>query len=159
MKPDPIPAGEAARALQEVRHRRDQVVGTKVVPDWFWATLGVLLVAFIGSIESEIPWLVATGSVVYAVGLAALIFALLRRGGPQIRNNLIGARGGLAITGLTLGLVAVGLGVAFGVHALGVPLPGTVGAAAVALAMVIGGPLLMRYLRRVMSSRPVGGLR
>ena len=68
-------------------------------------------------------------------------------------------RGGLAIAALTLVLVAAGLGLAFGPAALEVPHPATFGGAIVAVGLAVGGPLLMRYLHTLMSSRATGGAR
>lgn len=149
---DPI---DAELALAEVRLRREQVVDSNLVPGWFWPSIGGLLVLFVAAVESARPLLVAAGSVFYALGLSALIVAVVRRSRVQVRTDLIGVRGGLAIAGFALGLVAAGLGIAFGLDALGVPWPATIACVPVAVALATGGPRLMAHLRRLMLSRPL----
>ncbi|MFC7533900.1 hypothetical protein [Actinoplanes sp. GCM10030250] len=154
-----IPPVDAEIALAEMQARRAQVVDTNLVPPWFWYSIGGLMVLFVAAVESEINWLVAAGSVVYALGLGALIFAVVRKARVQVRPELIGVRGALAITAFTVVLVATGVALGFTLEALGVPLPATLGCLPVAVGLALGGPRLMAYLRRVMLSRPLGGSR
>ncbi|MFF5083967.1 hypothetical protein ACFY36_43530 [Actinoplanes sp. NPDC000266] len=153
---DPI---DAELALAEVRIRRDQVVTSNLVPTWFWPTIGALMLLFVAAVESRIPWLVATGSAVYGLGLAAAIGAVAFRSRVQVRNALLGPRGALAIAAFALSLVAAGLALAFTLKALGTPHPATIAMVPVALGMAFGGPRLMAYLRRLMLSRPLAGAR
>lgn len=150
-----IPPIDAELALAEVHARREQVVGSSVVPSWFWSAVGGLILVFVAAIESRRPVLVATGTAVYAVGLATLIIAVVRRSHVQVRPALLGVRGGLSIAGFALSLVAVGLALGFTLQALGVRMPATIACVPVALAMAVGGPRLMGYLRRLMLSRPL----
>ena len=154
-----IPPIDAELALAEVRIRREQVVEANLVPTWFWAGIGVLMMVFVAAVESRRPPLVAVGSVVYAIGLAALILAVVRRARVQVRPALIGARGGLAIAGFSVGLAGLGVGLGLLLKAAGVAWPATIACAPVAAGLAIGGPLLMGYLRRVMLSRPLAGSR
>ncbi|MGK5682914.1 hypothetical protein [Actinoplanes sp. URMC 104] len=150
---------DAELALAEVRARREQVIVANLVPGWFWPSVGALMLLFVAAVESGRPWLVATGTVLYVSGLAALILAIVRRSRVQVRNDLLGVRGGLAIAAFALALVAVGLGLGFTLDALGVPAPGTIACVPVAVGMAVGGPALMAHLRRVMLSRPPAGPR
>jgi hypothetical protein len=84
---------------------------------------------------------------------------MVRRARVQVRPELLGVRGGLAIAGFTLVLVAVGIGLGFTLDALGVPWSATIGCLPVAAGLAIGGPRLMSYLRRLMLSRPLTGSR
>jgi hypothetical protein len=152
-----IPTTEAARALAEVHARRDQVVRGTLVPDWFWPAVGALMVAFIAAVESGRTSAVAVGTVVYVIGLATVIGRVATRQRAQVRNALLGARGGLAIATLVVLLVGLGLGVGLGLDALGAPYPATIAGAVTAVAMTLTGPLLMRHLHTVMTSRPVAG--
>ena len=154
-----IPAIDAELALAEVHARREQVIGSNLVPGWFWPSIGGLMVLFVGAVESDVAWVVAVGTLIYVLGLGALIVAVVRRARVQVRPELLGTRGGLAIAGFALGLVAVGLALGFGLQALGVPYPATVAVVPVAVALAVGGPRLMAYLRRLMLSRPLGGSR
>lgn len=154
-----IPPIDAELALAEMQARRAQVVDTNLVPSWFWASIGVLMVLFVAAVESEIGWLVAVGSAGYGLGLAALILAVVRKARVQVRPELIGFRGALAIAGFAVGLVALGLAIGFTLDALGVPLPATIACVPVALGLAFGGPRLMAHLRRIILSRPLAGAR
>ena len=154
-----IPPIDAELALAEVQARREQVVDNNLVPSWFWLSLGGLMVLFVAAVESSAPWLVVVGSVGYAAGLAGLIVAVVRRGRVQVRPELLGVRGGLAIAAFALGLVALGVGLGFALDALGVPWPATLGCLPVAAGLAAGGPRLMSHLRGLMLSRPLAGRR
>ncbi|HET6534301.1 MAG TPA: hypothetical protein VFH03_27285 [Actinoplanes sp.] len=154
-----IPPVDAELALAEVHARRAQVVGTNLVPAWFWPAIAGLILLFVAAMESDIRWLTAVGTVVYSLGLAILILLVVRRARVQVRPDLLGVRGGLAIAGFAVGLVAVGLGLGLILQALGVPWPATIACVPVAVGLAVGGPRLMAYLRRLMLSRPLVGER
>ncbi|MFR9777282.1 hypothetical protein ACL02O_14645 [Micromonospora sp. MS34] len=146
----------AADALAEIHARRDQAVTASLVPAWYWPSLGGLVVAFTAAAETHRPWVVAVGSIGYAVGLAALISRVVLRHRAQVRHSLLGARGAFGIVGYVLVLVALGLGAGFAAQAAGLRWPATVGAAVTALVMALSGPRLMGYLCGVMTARPIG---
>ena len=152
-----IPPVEAELALAEVHARRAQVVGSDLVPTWYWPSIGVLMLLFVAAVESQRPLLVAAGSVLYALGLSSLIIVVVRRARVQVRQDLLGIRGGLAIAAFALCLVALGIGLGFTLQALGVPRPATIACVPVAAALTLGGPRLMAHLRRLMLSRPLAG--
>ncbi|WP_433824755.1 hypothetical protein ACQP2E_21675 [Actinoplanes sp. CA-015351] len=152
-----VPPIDAELALAEIQLRRAQVVDTNLVPRWFWFSIAALMVAFVAAVESGVTWIVATGSIVYALGICALIIAMVRHARVQVRTGLLGLRGGLAIAGFTLVLVAAGIGLGFALEALGVPFPATLGCVPVALGLAVGGPALMSHLRRIMLARPLAG--
>ncbi|BBH70358.1 hypothetical protein ACTI_70430 [Actinoplanes sp. OR16] len=152
-----IPPVDAELALAEIHARRAQVVDTNLVPVWFWRAIAALMIAFIAAVETGVTWIVATGTIAYALGLTALIIAVVRHARVQVRTGLIGVRGGLAIAVFTLTLVAIGIGLGFGLEALGVPFPATLAGIPVALGLALGGPRLMAHLRRVMLARPLAG--
>lgn len=154
-----IPPIDAEIALAEMRARRQQVVETNLVPRWYWPAIGAMMLLFVGSVESGIVWLVVAGSVAYALGLGAVIFAVVRKARVQVRQDLIGARGIVAIMAFALLLVVFGVGLGFALEALSVPFPATLAIVPVAVALTAGGPLLMSYLRRLMLSRPLAGSR
>lgn len=151
-----ISPAAAADALAEIHSRRDQVVTATLVPDWYWPAVGGLMVAFTAAVESARPWLVAVGSVAYALGLTAVVVRVALRHRAQVRNTLIGVRGAAAIVGYVLCLVALGLAIGFAAESAGLGWPATIGAAATAGAMTATGQALMRYLRGVMTARPIG---
>ncbi|KXK63505.1 hypothetical protein AWW66_02910 [Micromonospora rosaria] len=147
----------AADALTEIRNRRDQAIDATLVPGWYWPAVGGLMVAFTAAVETARPWVVAVGSVGYALGLGALVTRVALRHRAQVRNDLLGVRGGLAIVGYVLTLVALGLGSGFAADAAGLSWPATIGAGATGLTMALSGHRLTGYLRSVMSARPIGG--
>jgi hypothetical protein len=152
-----IPPVDAELALAEVRARRDQVVTGSLIPAWYWATLGVTLVGFVACVESGRPWLIAVGTLVYVAAICGVVAVVATGQQAQVRNELLGLHGGLAIAGFVLVHVGGGLALGFLLDALGVPWPATIGVVPVAVSMAVCGPLLMRHLRRVMLARPLGG--
>jgi hypothetical protein len=154
-----IPAADAARALDSVRAGRDKVIATDLIPDWYWPSLGGLIVMFVASVESGRDWIVIVGSLLFAVGMGALLGAIVRRRPVQLNATLLGLRGALTIAGYTVALVAIGLGGALALQLAGVGRPGTIAVAVVAVLMTFTGPLLVRHLQRLMLARPLGGTR
>lgn len=154
-----VPGVEAAQALSEVHRRREQVVTGTLVPDWYWTALGAAMLVFIAAVDSGRGWAVGIGTLVFVASLAALVGYVASRQRVQVRNELIGLRGGLAIGGFAVTLVAITLGLSFGLAAAGLPYAATAGGVVTAVGMAVGGPRLMRYLRTLMTSRPIGGRR
>ena len=74
----------------------------------------------------------------------------------QVRGGLLGARGILLILGFVAVVVGASLAVAFSLQAAGVPGPALAGNAFGAACLVVGGPLLMGALRRIMLANRTG---
>jgi hypothetical protein len=104
-------------------------------------------------VESRRPVLIAITVPLFAIGLIATIFGVVLRSRAQIRTYYLGRPGALAIGEFVLVAVVVGLGTAFALLAAGFGWPATAGNAAAGLVLVVGGPLLMRRLRRIMAAR------
>lgn len=90
----------------------------------------------------------------FAVGLVGGTAWVVRQAiRVKVRTDLVGVRG----LGLILGFVAVtvtaALSVAFSLKGAGAAYPATWGQLAAAVCLVVGGPLLMRALRRIMVDR------
>jgi peptidoglycan/LPS O-acetylase OafA/YrhL len=154
-----IPPTDAELALAEMRSRREQVVDTNLVPTWFWVAVSALMLLFVAAIESRVGWVIAAATLVYTLGLGAVILALVRKARVQVRQTLIGTRGIATILGFAAVLVAAGVGLGFTLEALSVPFPATLAILPVALGLVLGGPRLMSHLRKLMLSRPLAGSR
>ncbi|MFE9919733.1 hypothetical protein ACFYPG_31715 [Micromonospora sp. NPDC005553] len=152
-----ITPAAAANALAEIHARREQAVTAALVPAWFWPAVGGLMVAFTATVESRRPWLVAVGSMAYAIGLTAVVGLLVLRHRAQVHAHIIGVRGVAVIAVYALALVALGVGTGFTAEAAGLSWPATVGTATAGGAMTATGEPLMRYLRRMMTTRPLGG--
>jgi hypothetical protein len=144
---------QAVHALDEIRARQRQVLTATVIPDWFWGAVGALMVVFTIGVESRRPVLIGICVTVFVLGLNAVIWAVIARNRAGIRNRYLGRPGFGLILGFAAALVALGLAVGFGFAALGFGWPATAANAVVAIALAIGGPLLMRRLRRVMVAR------
>ena len=87
-----------------------------------------------------------------AVLTGAMIPAVRRR--VQVNSaTQPDARAAAAIIGLILLVDGAILGTAASLHAARVPYPGTIGTAAGAAVIVIGGPLVNQYMRRLMLSQ------
>lgn len=77
----------------------------------------------------------------------------------RLRNGLLDGRGVAAILGFVALIVGGTLGIAFALRAGGVHYPATLACAAGGIAMGLGGPVLMRTLRRIMLGNRAGSPR
>jgi len=149
---------EAARALTEIGQRQEQVINLALIPTWYWWAVAGLMVGLSAAVDSHRPVAIGLGTSLFVLGILAVtgrvVFSAAWR--AQLRNDLLGAGGVLAILGFVAIILAVSLPTAFALQAAGVRYPATVGVLAGAVLMVIGGPLLMRHLRRVMLSHRTG---
>lgn len=154
---DEVNPHEAAQALTEIGQRRQQVIDVSVLPIWFWWAIGVLQIVLAAAVESKHPVAIGVGVTVFAVGLPWSIIRVVRRSVALVkpRNDLMVPKGAAAILGFVALILAVALPTAFALEAAGAAYPATSGIAAEAVVLVVGGPLLMRYLRKVM--RDSGG--
>jgi hypothetical protein len=154
---EPIGSREAAQALAQIRDRREQVIDAATIPAWYWWLIGGLNVLLGVAVESHRPAFVAVGAVVFGVGLLVGTGWIVRRAiRVQIRTNLMGVRGVGLILALVAVTVAAALSVAFSLKGAGVAYPATWGQVAAAVCLVVGGPLLMRALRRIMLEHRAG---
>jgi hypothetical protein len=150
---------EAAGALTEIAQRRAQVVALTIIPTWFWWAVAVLMVGFTVAVESGRPLAVGIATAVFVVGIliatGRLVLGIVGRAQP--RRATLAPVGVLAILGFVAGTLAVSMPTAFALKAAGFRYPATAGILVTALCLVVGGPLLMRYLRHLMLNRPDGG--
>jgi hypothetical protein len=152
---------EAARALTEIRQRQEQVIKLAIIPAWYWWAIAGLMVGLSVAIDSHRRLAVGIGTSVFVVGVLTatgwVVIGGLRR--AQLRNELLGPTGVLAILGFVATVLAVSLPSAFAFQAAGVRYPATMGVLVGAVLMVVGGPLLMRFLHRVMLANRAGNQR
>jgi hypothetical protein len=147
---------EAAAALAEIQRRQEHVIKAVLVSGWYWWAMAAGMVA-IGAARDSGD-LVAQA---ITIPLAALVMAgLTGTMIPAVRRRVQvhsatqpGARGVAAVLGLILLIDGAILGTAASLHAARFPYPGTVGCAAGAAVIVIAGPLVNRYLSRLMLSQ------
>ena len=146
----------AATELAEIQRRYEHVIKAVLVPGWYWWAMAAGMVA-IGAARDSGDLLVQAITIplavlVMAVLTGAMIPAVRRR--VQVRSaTQPGARGAAAIFGLILLVDGVTVGTAASLAAAGVSYPVTIGTAAGAAVIVIAGPLVNRYLGRIMLSQ------
>jgi hypothetical protein len=154
-----VSADEAARALEEINHRTDQVIEKTLVPDWFWWAVAGLNVGLTAAVESERPLVIGIGTAVFVLGITAVtgltVLNALRY--AQVRNNLLGPSGAVAIVGFVALVLAITLPAAFVLDAADVPYSTVLATTLGGVVMVIGGPVLMRYVRKTMRNHRAGG--
>ena len=153
----PQPAGaEAAAELAEIRRRQERVIKAALVPFWYWWALAAPIVAYGAARDSGNLVVQAT-----VIPLALLVMAVLIGAGiPELRRRVkvhsspqITARVVAAIVGMIVLVDAVAISIAASLAAAHFRYPVTIGCAAGAAVLVIAGPLLNRYSRRLMLSQ------
>ena len=156
----PQPAGtggtsaEAAAELAEIRRRQEQVIKAVLVPVWYWWVMAAGIIA-IGVARDSGDLIVQAMTIPLAVLVmvvltGAMIPEVRRR--VQVHTAQTHARTAAAIIGLILLVDGVILGTAASLHAARFH-PATIGCAAGAAVLVIAGPLVNRYVRRLMLSQ------
>lgn len=149
----PVGPRMASAALEEIALRRRQVVDAATTfPGWYWPILGLAMVGLAAVIDTRNA---------VAIGIAAASFVLIvladtasvvipRYRRAQWNQELLGARGALAIVAFVWVVVGGSLALAFALQATGVSHPTTIGCAVGAAGVIVGGPMLMRRLRKIM---------
>jgi hypothetical protein len=156
-QPQPAATGltraEAAAGLAEIQRRQGQVIRAVLVPGWYWWVIAAGMVAIGAARDSG-----NTAVQAIAIPLAALVMAGVTAAMiPAVRRRVQvhsttqpGARAAAAIFGLIVLVDGVTVGTAAGLASAHAAHPGTLGTAAGAAVIVIAGPLLNAYLRRLM---------
>jgi hypothetical protein len=150
--------GDAARALAEIRRRQQQVIDQATVPAWYWWAVGALMVVLAVGVDIRTPTALGVGIPVFVVGLLSSTGVAIRGQFRQakLRNGLLDDKAVAAILGFVAMIVAGTLGIAFALRAAGIHYPATLACTAGGIAMGLGGPVLMRMLRRIMLANRAG---
>ncbi|HTX27384.1 MAG TPA: hypothetical protein VME19_10235 [Streptosporangiaceae bacterium] len=159
----PRPAGtgttraEAAAGLAEIQRRREQVIKAVLVPAWYWPAMAAAMIAYGAGRDIRELAVKATVIPLAVLALAALTGAVI----PELRRRVKvhtaaqpGARAVVAVAGMTVLVNAAAISTAASLAAARAPYPATTGCAAGAAALVIAGPLLNQYGRRLMRPGP-----
>jgi len=149
-------AAEAAAELAEIQQRQEQVIKTALVPAWYWWALAAPIIAYGAARDSRNLVVQAT-----VIPLAVLVMAVLIGAGiPELRRRVkvhsapqTTARMAAAIFGMIALVDGAAISTAASLAAARGPHPATIGCAAGAAVLVIAGPLLNRYSRRLMLSQ------
>jgi hypothetical protein len=152
-------ATDAQAALTEIRRRQDQAVDAALPPTWYWWAIGAASVGLGFVVDTRQAVAIAVSAIVYAIGVAILtVWAIL--GGPRrvkASQLLLGPEGAGWIVAFVGGLVVGTIGLAFLLQAIGIEFQATIATLACAIGLVVGGPLLMRRLGRLMKARADAG--
>jgi hypothetical protein len=152
---------DAARALDEIDQRTEQVIEHSLTPWWFWWAVAGLMVELSAAVESREPVVIGVGTAVFVLGVLVVtgwvVVGTLRHAKP--RTDLLGLAGVLAILGFVAVVVATTLPTAFLLEASGVRYPATLSMILSGALLVVGGPVLMRLLRQIMLASRAGGQR
>lgn len=155
---DRIDPSDAERALSEIGRRREQVIQRRIFPGWFWWAQGALTVAMAASFEYRNGAFVWVGVVVFMIGSLVINLPVSRAARAAPLNRALTDRGNAhKILAVLVTSIAVLLGVvvaaALGLHAAGVPYPGTIAAAIASTLFAVGGPMLVRYEAAILVRR------
>ena len=156
---DQVQPADAARALDEIGRRREQVIRRAMraaCPVWYWWTTAVLTIVCAASFEyrsGALCWLgitlFAVGSLVTGVPVSrAARAAPLRRGLDTARRETL-----VGLAAFVLVLLGVCLATGLSLKAAGVPYPATIAAAVAAVVFAVGGQVLIRYVTAMMVRR------
>jgi hypothetical protein len=152
---------EAARALAEVRRGQEHVIDLARLPNWYWWVMAALMVGLSATVDAarNRPAVIAVAAVAFSLGVTgATLYVTLRPWRrAQWHDQLLGARGAIAIVGFVGLVVGLTVGVAFSLEAAGVGRPATLGSLVGAVVVASGGPVLTRVLRRIMLENRIGG--
>jgi hypothetical protein len=147
---DRVEPADAARALDEIDRRREQVIRRRVFPTWWWWAYAVLFTEFTAAVGSGRGVVLWTGIGLFTVGSFVVDVPVRRaaRAAPPRRGLAGPGAARRTLIGLAL-FVAVLLGVAlatgFGLKAGGVPQPGTIAAAVAGMVFAVVGPMFVRW--------------
>ena len=158
---DQLRPDEAAHALTEISRRQEQVIRLAVIPNWYWWAIAVLMVAFAAAVDTRRGVVVGIATAVFVAGVLATTGRVVFRAvtSAQPRNDMLGPSGVFAILGFVAVTVGVSLATSFALKASGVSYPATIGVSVAAVMLVIGGPMLMRYLLGLMLANRSGSRR
>jgi hypothetical protein len=145
-------AAEAAAGLAEIQRWQEQVIKAVLVPVWYWWVIAAAIVAIGAARDSGNLVVQAT-----VIPLAVLVMAVLTgvmipevRRRVQVHAPQTDGRAAAAIFAMIVLVDGVIISLAISLAAAHVPHPVTIGCAAGAAVLVITGPLVNGYVRRLM---------
>jgi hypothetical protein len=149
---DHVSAEEARSSLATVDLGRRRVLDEVALPRWYWAGLAVGWVVLGVLADSASPVVSGIATLVFGAAHAAVAPRVLdgRHGSRrlQVRAGLVPRRLPWLIIGFLVVLSAATVAGALAVSADGAQHPVTITSAAVAVAILLGGPQLLTVVRR-----------
>src|SRR5579871_2186177 len=149
-------AAEAAAELAEIQRRQDQVIKAVLVPVWYWWVFAAAIVAIGAARDSHVLVVQAITIPLAVLVMVVLIVATIPTWRRRVQVNSAtqpDGRAAAAIIGMIVLVDGVTISTVISLAANHVPHPVTIGCAAGAAVLVITGPLVNRYLRRLMLSQ------
>jgi hypothetical protein len=142
---------QAAAELAEIRRWQERVIKAALVPVWYWWAMAAAIVGYGAARDSGNLVVQATVIPLVVLVVAVLIGATI----PELRRRIKvhgGAppRAAAAVFGMIVLVNAVAISTAASLANARDSYPFTIGCAAGAAVLVIVGPLVNRYLRRLM---------
>jgi hypothetical protein len=144
---------EAAAALAEIQRRQEQVIKAVLVPAWYWLVIAAAIIAIGAARDSGNPVMQAIVIPLAVLVIVALIVATIPTWRRRVQVNDAtqpDGRVAIAIFGMIVLVDGVIIAIAASLSAAHAPYPVTIGCAAGAAVLVIVGPLVNRYLHRLM---------
>ncbi|CAM3908417.1 hypothetical protein [Smaragdicoccus niigatensis] len=143
---------DARAALDAVEHARANIAEEIGLPRWYWWVLAAAWLG-LGIVGETCPeWVTAVATLTFGAAHSAIASRLLsgrrRTGSVQVSADVAGPRTPALVIGMLLGLVALTVGAAFALAADGARHPGIGAAVLVAAVVGLGGPEILRVLRR-----------
>jgi hypothetical protein len=150
------PTGTSAAAeLAEIQRRQEDVIRTALVRPWYWWVIAAGLVAIGAARDSHDAVVLAITIPLVVLVIAGLIMTTIPGVRRRVKVRDAAQRGGpasIALMGLIVLTSTVTLASAIILTDDRVSHPLTISYAAGGVILVIGGPLLNRYMRRLMLS-------
>jgi hypothetical protein len=158
---DPIEPAGAARALDEIDRRREQVIRRKIFPRWYWWTHAALLLAFMGALQSGNAVVTWFGLGLYTVAAAAVDRPVSRRARAAAPRRGLGGPGEArrtltAIACFLACLLGVMVTTALSLRAAGVHYAVIIAGTITAVLFAVGGQALVRWGTNVQVRRSGG---
>lgn len=150
--PKQLSEADARLALNSIAERRRQVIAEIDMPPWYWLGLAVGWVAVGVIVDLGNPWVTALATLAFGAVHAAVAPRVLsgrrRSQRMSVHRDLVSRRVPALVLGFVVAMGAATTGVSFLIHADGAEHPGTIASTIVALAVLSGGPALMKAVRR-----------
>lgn len=147
-----ISEADARLALNSIAERRRQAIAEIDMPPWYWWGLAAGWVAVGVVVDLGNVWATSVATLVFGAVHAAVAPRVLsgrhRSRRMSVHRDLVSRHVPALVLGFVVAMGAATTGLGFLADADGAEHPGTIASVVVALAVLAGGPALMRAVRR-----------
>src|SRR5215472_3346847 len=145
-------AADAGRALDDVELRRRQIVAEIDVPGWYWWGLALGWVALGCLTVFASPWITVVATVAFGALHSSVATRVIdgrhRSQQLSVRADVVNRHVPAFVIGFLVVMVGATIGIALVADALSAPQPALIASFIVAVAVLVGGPHLMAFVRR-----------